>query len=456
MKKVSSRVVARWWVPPLLLFRLVLLLVGVTSLAPLAACPYSIRDSAFIGGTAASPYELQILVSGDQTASGSVSKDKITEWLSVGASAWLEAANVEARVLDVSDGGARDALPEGFSIPRDFPAAILVSPGGAATTLPGIAPGKISLDAVMATALGIVESPLRKDIHKRLAKAWCVVLLLEGTDAAENTRARKAFEVAARSITGQATEMGKVVTAGPELLSVSHQSPEESILLWSLGLESSGEEKVPVRAVMLIGRGERRGPLLEGDELTSGELLEMFTMLGRSCSCTTDEMWLSGPALPLEWSEEIQALVKIELGFDPRNPEALGAIKGVLEGASASSPFSEAALGYTETFLGMDVESDPGLHPVTESFVDISTSTARLSFTQGDAQAEASDSEKAVEAASGPASSSVASSSAASDSSSEASNVSLRAGHGALLALSGLALLVLVVVTFIVLRARSE
>jgi Na+/H+-translocating membrane pyrophosphatase len=54
------------------------------------------------------------------------------------------------------------------------------------------------------------------------------------------------------------------------------------------------------------------------------------------------------------------------------------------------------------------------------------------------------------------ASSSVASSSAASDSSSEASNVSLRAGHGALLALSGLALLVLVVVTFIVLRARSE
>ncbi len=442
MKTVSSRVAARWWVPTLVIV--------CACRAPLVACPYSIRDSAFISGTAASSYQLQILVKGDEPAGDSASTEKITEWLSVGASAWLEAANVEARVLDVSDADARDALPDGFSIPRDLPAAILVSPRGVATTLPGIAPGKISLDAVMATALGIVESPLRKGIQKRLAKAWCVVLLVEGTDAAENARARRAFEVAARSITGQSTEMGKVVMVAPEFLSVSHRSTEESILLWSLGLESSGEEKVPVRAVMLIGRGERRGPQLEGDGVTSEELLEMFTMLGRSCSCTTDEMWLSGPALPLEWSEEVEALVKIELGFDPRNPAALGAIKGVLEGASASSLFSEAALGYTETFLGMDVESDPELDPVTESFEvnisDISTSTAPLSVAQGDAESEASDSENGLEAVSGPAS----------DSSADSSIVSLRAGHGALLALSGLALLVLVATTFIVLRARSK
>ncbi len=107
----------------------------------------------------------------------------------------------------------------------------------------------------------------------------------------------------------------------------------------------------------------------------------------------------------------------------------------------------------------MDVESDPELDPVTELFEvnisDISTSTAP-SVAQGPAEAEASDSENGLEAVSGPASSSAASSSAASESSADSSSASLRAGHGALLALSGLALLVLVATTFIVLRARSK
>ena len=74
-------------------------------------------------------------------------------------------------------------------------------------------------------------------------------------------------------------------------------------------------------------------------------------MLGRSCSCTTDEMWLSGPALPLEWGEEVQALVKIELGFDPRNPEALGAIRGFsrrYDDLLVPAPTSDALVSLTE------------------------------------------------------------------------------------------------------------
>ena len=103
----------------------------------------------------------------------------------------------------------------------------------------------------------------------------------------------------------------------------------------------------------------------------------------------------------------------------------------------------------------MDVESDPGLDPVTETFEvdisDISSSTALLSVAQADAESEASDSEKGLEAVSDPASSS-----AESDSSADSSSASLRAGHGVLLALSGLALLVLAVATFIMLRGRSK
>ena len=74
---------------------------------------------------------------GDTAAAGAATKEKIAEWLSAGASAWLEGANVQARVLDLADPAARDELPAGFTPPPELPAAILVAPGGASMILPG-------------------------------------------------------------------------------------------------------------------------------------------------------------------------------------------------------------------------------------------------------------------------------------------------------------------------------
>lgn len=437
----------RWSWPPVLLLSWV---VAWGALPPLAACPYSIRDSAFISGTVASPYELLILVRGDPTtAGGRASRDEISGRLSVAASAWLEEANVNARVVDVAEAAARDALPEGFSVPAELPIALLVSPGGAFTTLATIGPDRLSLDAMMATTLGVVESPLRKGIQSRLATAWCLVLLIEGADPGENARARRAFEVAARSIAGRVTEMGKVVTEAPQLISVAQKSAEENLLLWSLGLESSRDADVPVRAVLLVGRGERRGPMLEGEAITSGALLEMFTMLGRSCSCTTDEAWLSGPALPLEWSKEMQAIVKKELGFDPRNPEALGAIKGVLEGASEADPFSEAALGYSETFLDLELDTGDGedsstLSAATEPGDATSAPQPTVFREVNETETAASIEARKIEAVAASEPEAVSS-----------SGGELRAEYGVLLVLSGLAGLVLLVATAVVLRRRT-
>lgn len=234
-------------------------------------------------------------------------------------------------------------------------------------------------------------------------------------------------------------------------INVHDGDPEERILLWSLGLETVGERNVPARAVMLVGRGERRGPQLEGEDITSQRLLEMFTMLGRSCSCTTDGMWLSGPSLPLEWSEEIEALVRVELGFDPRNPAALGAIRGVLDGldgAAAPGALADPALGYTETLFEADmgVGLDPREGP---SELDVATRTVSSIDARTGPVAEASVAEESGRLADR------APSAEGSISSPGESIAPSRAGHGALLALTGLALLVLAAVTVVVLRGRA-
>ncbi len=453
MKKLSNRGAWAGFLPVLVFAW------GALSTA-LLACPYSIRDSAFIGGGAASSYRLNFLINSDAPGS-SVSAEQLAEWLSVGASAWLEDANVETGVLDLADSRAREQVPQDFSVPAELPAAILVSPANRAMLLPevdsrgdgtrppssaGHTARKLSLDSVMGTALRVIESPLRRGIHDRLVKSWCVVLVVEGTSKAQNARAKKAVGDAAKSITGQATEMGKVVTEGPALLTVSYRDPAEQIVLWSLGLQHSQEkagekagekadEDVPVRVVMLVGRGERRGPLLEGDAVTAKKLLEMFTMLGRSCSCTTAEMWLSGPSLPLEWTAETADAVEIELGFDPKNPAALGAVKGVLVGASMSQPFSEAALGYSETLL----ETDFGDTEADESLLDL-TAAEMLAADEGQAPSadESSDASEQVVSAPPP------------------SESSFRMGHGALMAIFGVAFLVFVAATVIVVRRSSR
>jgi hypothetical protein len=198
----------------------------------------------------------------------------------------------------------------------------------------------------------------------------------------------------------------------------------------------------------------------------------MFTMLGRSCSCTTDETWLAGPSLPLQWSREIEDLVKAELGFDPEHPEALGAIKGVLQGAAASRSFGEAALGYTETLLGVDDEAppvDPGAEPPPAHAArsEVGAGAADERESGGEPPATRTALEIAAASASGErptaASAGSASTPAEPDAPPRAEHGALerpapsRAGHGVLLALSGLALVVLAGATLVVLRrSRSK
>jgi hypothetical protein len=97
--------------------------------------------------------------------------------------------------------------------------------------------------------------------------------------------------------------------------------------MWSLGLAS--ENQAQARIAVLYGMSRRIGPVLGPDVVSASLLQNVFALLGRNCTCTTDPDWLLGPAAPLVWRRDLQQQVYDELGFDPNSPEVAATLGGV-------------------------------------------------------------------------------------------------------------------------------
>ena len=332
----------------------------------LMACPYSIRDSAFIGRGSRVPFRMVFL-----STSTTPGNDKLGEAVKTASAAWLRDSNVVARVVEL-DGPEKNEVgtefQERYSDDSLLPAAILVSPSGDTLDLGQVDISGKPLDAVMERMGSIAESPIRRGLQEKLVKHWCVILFIPGTDEKRNTTALSGIEAAAKAITGRKTELNKSIDTAPLILTLDPKNPEEEIVLWSLGLAPpDGEEERPARALALAGRGETRGPTLEGENLDKEKMSELLEMLGRSCSCTTSPVWLIGKAIPLTWSPEIRSMATLQLGFDPLDPEVLRSIKGEKKKPkelAGLGGFEEFELGYSEVTIDpVPVEETPGAAP---------------------------------------------------------------------------------------------
>ena len=176
-----------------------------------AACPYSIRDSAFIGRGSSTPFQLVVLTRTDAPGRAQLAKS-----VEVATAAWLADSNVVARLVDVDGPRAKD-LPDAvrarFATPDTTPAAVLISPSDRALDLDGLGPSASSERVVLESFGHAVDSPVRRDLPQRLISSWCVVLFVAGTDDARNASARAAIDAAAKSIVGKSTELGKVIAS---------------------------------------------------------------------------------------------------------------------------------------------------------------------------------------------------------------------------------------------------
>ncbi|MFP6738646.1 MAG: hypothetical protein VCD34_07875 [Planctomycetota bacterium] len=330
--------------------RAIVVAAGILCTNILVACPYSIRDSAFIGRGSRVPFRLVFL-----SSSNTPGNEKLGEAVKTAAAAWLRDSNVVARVVAL-DGPGKDEVSDEIQARYGdnalLPAAVLVSPSGETLDLGQLDISDEPLDAVMELMGPVVESPLRRGLQERLIRHWCVIVFVPGTEEKLNAVALAGIEAAAKAIVGKKTELNKSITTAPHILTLDPAKRGERIVLWSLGLTpTEGEKERPVRTFVLAGRGETRGPTLEGENVDEEKMGELLEMLGRSCSCTTSPVWLIGKAIPLTWSGEIRSMATLQLGFDPLDPEVLRSIKGEKKKPrelAGLGGFEEFELGYSE------------------------------------------------------------------------------------------------------------
>lgn len=273
-------------------------------------CPYSIRDAGFIVRDP-EPYRFVVLGCGDAKESSCRTE------LRQAAGIVLDQANVETKVCDPAD--ESDPLVAKLAA-LDKTQCALISPAG--EMLP-LASGL----EYAPTLRQVVESPLRETLLLHLIRQWAVVLVVEGTEAAQNRKVIGAATAAAKQLAGFKPEMGEAVKAAPPVLRVRWDDPKEQVLRWALGLEEGDRKQA--RVAILFGRGRRVGQVLSSAQATTGLLVERLKLLGKNCTCTADPSWLLGPALPLNWGREVQEQVREQLGFDPNSPAVATTLSGV-------------------------------------------------------------------------------------------------------------------------------
>ena len=321
------------------------------------ACRYSVRDVGF-ADLGSERYTLRCFVGESEDESGNR--------FSQAAKALLGDSNVEFELSDLN---------------QEEQGGVLISPDGKRqhTIAPSKSGSKID-QLEWSTIQSVVASPVRNELTKKLISNFAVVLLIEGSDRLQTERAKLAALEAIKAITKLMPKMPKPVDNPPVLLQLSvEQSLAESILLWSLGMDTKAAPEP--QAVVLMGRGRRVGEMLRGGLITRTALQEALAVIGQDCECGLDRVWMQGERFPLSWGESEKKAAFLELGFDPDNPKVKAEISRIIARGpnsrpsgnpqSASDNFDQLALGYSEDIIGIDEDVVVSIDTIPKTDLDV-------------------------------------------------------------------------------------
>ncbi|MHC4546449.1 MAG: hypothetical protein ACYTDW_11515, partial [Planctomycetota bacterium] len=201
---------------------------------PASACRYNVREVGFVD-LRIEPYYLFGYIS-DETGADVVSKFKQI------AGVGLENSNIEFEIINIDQQKVHPAMKLlDLQQVKSLPAAVLVSPDGQSYPV-SLAERDRTLEETLRSAIeDILTSPKREEILRKTIENYAVVLLIEGADALENQRAKKAASGVIELINSQMDMMPKPIAHPPVLVVMDSKSLlSEKILLWSLALD--GEE----------------------------------------------------------------------------------------------------------------------------------------------------------------------------------------------------------------------
>lgn len=311
------------------------------------ACRYSVREVGFVD-LDRSPYRLIVF-------RDAKSDEKLLDEVQRSAALRLRGANVELDVVDLGrepdhtaskylterERGhlARDSQKE--EVPPAFNAVLVSSDD---RTLP------IDLTSDMsqndAALESVVFSGARDAIRDQIVEAYCMVVLVEGPDDAENSRARTVVKESVDRMTQGLGSVEKPTEIPPKTLDIPRSAHEEErVLLWALGMEPDHIEHPGI--ALLFGRARRIGAVLRGDRVEADELVRLMMFVGASCECGLDRSWMQGPMLPMRWDRSAQERLAKHLGFEPESPMVKMEISQILSQSSES-----AGLRYDDPFMG--------------------------------------------------------------------------------------------------------
>ena len=321
-----------------------------------SACRYNVREVGFVD-LQIEPYYLFGYIN-DETHEDVLSKFKQV------ADIGLENSNILFEIVNIDrqkDHPAMQLLD--LQQAKSLPAAVLVSPDGQSYPVP-LAENNRPLEETLRSAIeDILTSPKREEILRKTIENYAVVLLIEGTDAQENQRAKEAASKVIELISSQMDMMPKAISGPPVLVVMESKSlSSERILLWSLALED--EEVNEPHAAVIYGRGRWIGPMFKGKEITEDNLANVLFIIGQDCECGLDHRWLQGTMLPARWTDEMQAQVAENLGFDPESPMIKMEMSWIVRKGSYSYPGTP--FGYQELIVEPDSNTGADYNSLNE------------------------------------------------------------------------------------------
>ena len=309
---------------------------------PAFACRYNVRETGFVD-LGLEPYILYSFVDAN-TPPDFAAAFKET------AQDTLAESNLRIQIIDANRQKDHPAIKLLDPNDASFPCAVLVSPDGQSLPVSVTKPDKPFKKTVRSAIDEILASPKRKEILLGVSRAYGIVVLLEGPDAGQNEKAKKAASTAVEQVSSQMNYMPKLIANPPELVVMDANSvANERVLLWSLGLEPNDVNE-PV-AIVVYGRARWIGPLFKGEEINEDDLASVLFVIGADCECGFDYRWLQGTMLPAKWDQEIHELAVKSLGFDPENPMIKMEMSRIIGRGMGGYAYQGTPYGYQELII---------------------------------------------------------------------------------------------------------
>lgn len=347
------------------------LLIVAACLAPLAvlACRFNVRDVGFVD-LGSQPYRLYLFV-------GDAMPTAERESLQSISTATFYDSNVKPQLLPLGQarqGDARAFVPDDFT--GEVPSAVLVSPDQKATLrLPLAKPGVSVLQTAWDALESVLDSPRRNAVLKQVFDRYGVVLIVEGSDAAENQRVRSMADAVVSEITAKLPGLEKEIQRPPvvEVISVVDSGAERTFL-WSLGVQEGSSAP---QVVMLYGRGRMIGPVLSGERLSQSSVSAILATIGLNCECGLDRKWMQGVMVPLKWDRDRKQEIAKQLGFNPESPEIRiemsqilakgGPGQGINRSKIVGDTLDELLTGFRTGNLAANYPPEPGAKPIGQA-----------------------------------------------------------------------------------------